>query len=117
MVTDDWGYIIAGEDTRTNLDGVFAAGDIRTKLIRQVVTAAADGAIAGIIAERYLAALTKPLPAKASQFSSIKPNVGHNRLFGYLGKGYFMGYILQGFTVTAAIFGTSFFTSFQTMFD
>jgi thioredoxin reductase (NADPH) len=56
---DDWGYIIAGEDTRTNLEGVFAAGDIRTKVIRQVVTAAADGAVAGIMAERYLAASNK----------------------------------------------------------
>ena len=52
---DSWGYI-AGEDTRTNLEGVFAAGDIRTKPIRQVVTAAADGAVAGIMAERWLLA-------------------------------------------------------------
>ncbi len=52
--TDDTGYIIAGEDTKTNIPGVFVAGDIRTKQIRQVVTAAADGAIAGIMAERYV---------------------------------------------------------------
>lgn len=51
---DKWGYIIASEDTKTNVDGVFAAGDIRTKLIRQVVTAASDGAVAGIMAERYV---------------------------------------------------------------
>jgi thioredoxin reductase (NADPH) len=51
---DKWGYIIASEDTKTNIDGVFAAGDIRTKLIRQVVTAASDGAVAGIMAERYV---------------------------------------------------------------
>lgn len=51
---DKWGYIIASEDTKTNVDGVFAAGDIRTKLIRQVVTAASDGAVAGIMAERYI---------------------------------------------------------------
>lgn len=51
---DIWGYVVAGEDTRTNIEGVFAAGDIRTKPIRQVVTAAADGAVAGIMAERYL---------------------------------------------------------------
>jgi thioredoxin reductase (NADPH) len=51
---DEAGYILAGEDTRTNIDGVFAAGDIRKKAIRQVVTAASDGAIAGIMAERYL---------------------------------------------------------------
>lgn len=51
---DKTGYIVASEDTKTNIDGVFAAGDIRTKLIRQVVTAAADGAVAGIMAERYV---------------------------------------------------------------
>lgn len=51
---DNWGYIIASEDTKTSVDGVFAAGDIRTKPIRQVVTAASDGAVAGIMAERYV---------------------------------------------------------------
>lgn len=51
---DNWGYIVAGEDTKTNVEGVFAAGDVRTKAIRQVVTAASDGAIAGICAERYV---------------------------------------------------------------
>jgi len=51
---DEWGYIIASEDTQTNVEGVFVAGDIRTKLIRQVVTAASDGAVAGIMAERYI---------------------------------------------------------------
>lgn len=51
---DKWGYILAGEDTKTSTDGVFAAGDIRTKPIRQVVTAASDGAVAGIMAERYV---------------------------------------------------------------
>lgn len=51
---DEWGYVIASEDTQTNIAGVFVAGDIRTKLIRQVVTAASDGAVAGIMAERYI---------------------------------------------------------------
>jgi thioredoxin reductase (NADPH) len=51
---DETGYIIAGEDTRTSLAGVFAAGDVRTKSIRQVATATADGAIAAIMAEKYL---------------------------------------------------------------
>jgi thioredoxin reductase (NADPH) len=54
---DETGYIKASEDTQTNVEGVFAAGDIRTKPIRQVVTAAADGAVAGIMAERYVAGL------------------------------------------------------------
>jgi thioredoxin reductase (NADPH) len=51
---DEAGYILAGEDTKTNLEGVFAVGDIRKKAVRQVVTAASDGAVAGIMAERYL---------------------------------------------------------------
>jgi len=51
---DENQYIIASEDTRTNIAGVFAAGDVRTKAIRQVVTAASDGAVAGIMAERYV---------------------------------------------------------------
>ncbi len=48
------GYIIADESTKTNLAGVFAAGDVRTKALRQVVTAAADGAVAAHFAEEYL---------------------------------------------------------------
>ena len=52
---DQNGYIIAGENTRTSVPGVFAAGDIRTKEVRQVVTAAADGAAAVHAAETYLA--------------------------------------------------------------
>ena len=52
--TDETGYIVAGEDTKTNIPGVFAAGDVRTKPIRQIVTAASDGAVAGIMAERYV---------------------------------------------------------------
>lgn len=52
---DDGGYIIAGENTRTNIPGVYAVGDVRTKLLRQVVTAVADGAMAVHMAEEYLA--------------------------------------------------------------
>lgn len=55
VTLNKWGYIEAGEDMKTNLDGVFVAGDVRSKMIRQVVTAASDGAIAGIMAERYMA--------------------------------------------------------------
>ncbi len=46
ILLDEHGYIVAGEDTRTNIDGVFAVGDVRTKSLRQVVTAVADGAVA-----------------------------------------------------------------------
>ncbi len=48
------GYILTDEDMRTNLSGVFAAGDIRVKSLRQVITAAADGAIAAVQAYKYL---------------------------------------------------------------
>ena len=48
------GYIITDENMRTNIDGVFAAGDIRVKTLRQVVTAAADGAIAATMADKYI---------------------------------------------------------------
>jgi len=45
---DDKGYIIAGEDCCTNIPGIFAAGDCRTKSVRQLATAAADGAVAAL---------------------------------------------------------------------
>ena len=48
------GYIVTGEDMQTSISGVFACGDIRDKLLRQVVTAAADGAIAAYAAEKYI---------------------------------------------------------------
>jgi len=51
---DDDGYIITDENMKTNINGVFAAGDIRRKYLRQVVTAAADGAIAAVQAARYV---------------------------------------------------------------
>ncbi|MBO5852537.1 MAG: thioredoxin-disulfide reductase [Clostridia bacterium] len=51
---DEQGYIIAGEDTKTAIPGVFAAGDVRTKTLRQIVTAVSDGAVAASQAEEYL---------------------------------------------------------------
>ena len=51
---DKEGYIVAGEDTQTNVEGIYAAGDIRTKQLRQVITAAADGANAITSVEKYL---------------------------------------------------------------
>ena len=51
---DQYGYIVAGESTETNVPGVFVAGDCRVKEVRQVVTAAADGAVAAIMAEKYI---------------------------------------------------------------
>ena len=51
---DKNGYIVADESTKTNVDGVYAVGDVRTKTLRQVVTAVADGAVAVHYAEEYL---------------------------------------------------------------
>ncbi|GAA3640533.1 thioredoxin-disulfide reductase [Asaccharospora irregularis] len=51
---DSAGYIITDADMKTNIDGVFAAGDCRVKSLRQVVTATNDGAIAAVIAEKYI---------------------------------------------------------------
>ena len=49
------GYVIAGEDTKTDIEGVFAVGDIRTKALRQIVTAVSDGAVAAHFAGEYIA--------------------------------------------------------------
>lgn len=51
---DEGGYIVADESTATNIPGVYAVGDVRTKRVRQVVTAAADGAVAAHSVEEYL---------------------------------------------------------------
>lgn len=51
---DEGGYIVADESTKTNVEGVYAVGDVRTKVLRQVVTAVADGAVAVHYAEEYL---------------------------------------------------------------
>ena len=55
LTLDAAGYIMAGEDTKTNLPGVYAVGDVRTKELRQIVTAVADGAMAAHMAEQFLA--------------------------------------------------------------
>ena len=52
---DQAGYILADESTRTNIAGVFAVGDVRTKVLRQVVTAVSDGAMASHYIDEYLA--------------------------------------------------------------
>lgn len=55
ITLDAAGYVVADESTRTNIPGVYAVGDVRTKVLRQVVTAVADGATAVHYAEEYLA--------------------------------------------------------------
>ncbi len=54
VATDAGGYIIAGENCETNIPGIFAAGDVRTKELRQIITAASDGANAITAVEKYL---------------------------------------------------------------
>ena len=54
LALDDAGYVDAGEDTRTSIEGVYAAGDLRRKPLKQVITAAADGAVAASMAIRYV---------------------------------------------------------------
>ncbi len=51
---DEKGYVLAGEDCATKVPGIFAAGDLRTKQVRQIITAVADGACAVASVERYL---------------------------------------------------------------
>jgi thioredoxin reductase (NADPH) len=55
LALDENGYVAADESTKTTLPGVFAVGDLRTKALRQIITAAADGAMAAHAAEEYLA--------------------------------------------------------------
>jgi thioredoxin reductase (NADPH) len=52
---DEGGYIVADESTKTSIPGVFAVGDVRTKALRQIVTAVADGAVAAHYADEFLA--------------------------------------------------------------
>ena len=54
LVLDEGGYVAAGETTQANIPGVYAVGDVRTKLLRQVVTAVAHGAMAVHMAEEFL---------------------------------------------------------------
>lgn len=54
LALDENGYVIADESTQTSVPGVFAVGDVRTKAVRQIVTATADGAVAAHFAEGFL---------------------------------------------------------------
>ena len=54
IALDDAGYIIADETTKTNVEGVYVVGDVRTKALRQIVTAVSDGAVAVHHLEEYL---------------------------------------------------------------
>ena len=63
---DSGGYVTAGESTETSIPGVYAVGDVRTKLLRQIVTAVADGAMAVHMAEEYLAGFGEKVTEEAS---------------------------------------------------
>lgn len=56
-ILDEWGYVVTGPDMKTSIPGVFAAGDVRTTPLRQVVSAASDGAVAAMEAYHYLESL------------------------------------------------------------
>jgi thioredoxin reductase (NADPH) len=51
---DKWGYVAAGEDTKTSVPGVFVVGDVRQKDLRQITTAVSDGTVAAFMAEKYI---------------------------------------------------------------
>lgn len=54
VALDDYGYIVTDQNMKTNVDGIFAVGDVRNTVLRQIVTACADGAVAAQSAERYI---------------------------------------------------------------
>jgi thioredoxin reductase (NADPH) len=57
---DPSGYIITDDHMKTSLSGIFASGDVRKKLLRQIVTATGDGATAAYAAQEYIAQLDQP---------------------------------------------------------
>ncbi|MBP1560596.1 MAG: thioredoxin-disulfide reductase [Oscillospiraceae bacterium] len=61
---DKRGYVVTDEDMKTNIDGIFAAGDVRSKRYRQIVTAVSDGAIAALNAEKYIVSMKKGMVQK-----------------------------------------------------
>lgn len=64
-ITDDNGYIVTNDQMETNVPGIFAAGDIRDKTLRQIVTATSDGSIAAQSAQSYIENLMESLKTKA----------------------------------------------------
>jgi thioredoxin reductase (NADPH) len=60
-ITNENGYILTDEEMRTNVKGIFAAGDVREKTLRQVITATGDGSIAALAAQHYLEKLIEEM--------------------------------------------------------
>ena len=73
LKTDDSGYIITDIDQKTNFDGVYAAGDICVKNLRQIVTAVSDGATAATSLEKYVSRLHQKLNIPGFEMSGKKP--------------------------------------------
>lgn len=71
----DRGYVVTDNDMRTNVPGVYAAGDLRIKNLRQIVTAVADGAIAATDAEKYVMELKERLGIKEEEREFVKREV------------------------------------------
>lgn len=80
IALNEHGYIVTDAEGRTNVDGVYAAGDVRIKELRQVVTAVSDGAIAATSLEKYVSMIHKEenipeLPRKEVNLSSLQEEV------------------------------------------
>lgn len=71
---DEFGYIISDKNQKTNIEGVYAAGDVCQKNLRQVVTAVSDGAVAATSLERYLADKIKELHIKTKENKPVEIN-------------------------------------------
>ncbi|MCL6627403.1 thioredoxin-disulfide reductase [Alicyclobacillus shizuokensis] len=73
-ILDENGYVLTDEDMKTSIPGVFAAGDVRAKGLRQIITAAAEGAIAAMSAYHYVESLAdgEPVPKEAGEVT-VKP--------------------------------------------
>jgi len=54
VTLDDYGYIVTDQNMKTSVEGIFAVGDVRNTVLRQIVTACADGAVAAQSAERFI---------------------------------------------------------------
>ena len=70
---DEKGYVITDRDQKTNVDGVYAAGDICVKNLRQVVTAVSDGAVAATSLEKYLGSQFRKLNLKRTYVKNLAP--------------------------------------------
>lgn len=73
---NEQGYVETDEQKKTNIDGLYAAGDVCVKNLRQVVTAVGDGAIAATELERYAAAMQKKTGLKPKRKENVKPETG-----------------------------------------